>query len=291
MNRIILSAALYSLALGGVVEAGNYNNTRSNRSSIAGPGVTTQWNSLSGVLLDVADFDDDGFGGPPASISLDPNPGADFVPLGLLVELAGREVPIHVFAVNDRPSAGSTLDIWSEEFGGSGMNLARLSDSVSFGPSGFNADTAADTMITDVGTSVAVSSDRILLRAATASTFAIDLDISSTFDLDLLQTQDAFTGVTVNWSFGIDGGAGQTVLESGTSAVELDMFSGLNPNGVTDISVIGPGGIPEFDLSAGTDYFVNVDVVVYSIIVPAPGAITPIAIAGFIATRRRRGSK
>lgn len=288
MNRLVALVGSCSLVFGGIVEAGNYNNTRSHKSGIVAPDVTVQWNTLSGVLLDVRDFDGDGFGGPPASISFSPDLGADFNVEDLLVEVAGREVPLHMYAVNDRPAFGSTLDILSEEFGGSGMNLARLSDTVVLGPNGFTADTVADTMISDLGTSVAVASDRILLQAATASTLELELDISSTFDLDLREDEEAFTGVMLTWSFGIAGPAGESVLDSGGNAVELDTLSGLNRNGITDVSVITPGSIPGFQLDAGSVYFVNIDVVTYSVIVPTPGSFAPVAVAGMLAIRRRR---
>ncbi|MEN0021214.1 MAG: hypothetical protein AAF747_10055 [Planctomycetota bacterium] len=289
MHRFTCAAAMSSITLVGVAHAHNYNNTRSNR-TIAGPDIVTEWDSLAGVLLEVRDFDGDGFGGPIGSIAVDPNPGADFFTQEFPVLVAGRNVVVPIYPVNDRPSVGSTVTINSEEFGGAGMNLARLSDTVGRGSSGFAAETAADTMITDLGTSVSVTSDRLRLRSSTPSTFALDADISATFDLDLRPSETAFTGVVFSWSFGTAGPGGDVTLESGGTSVERDTLTGLDRTGVTPITVAAPGSIPEFQIDADVDYYLNVDVVTYAVIVPAPGAVGSIAVAGLFACVRRRRS-
>jgi len=283
-------AATVLAATSGSAFAHNYNNTRSNRSMIISGDTTTQWSTQSAVFLDVGDFDGDGASGN-LFFQLDPPASSEVLPFSTGISVAGLDsyTLAGAEAINLAPTAGRTLTASSEEFGGDGVNLSAASHTInSADAGGFDAVSQTNTMITDLGVSVAYTSDRLTIQANSDAQLEVDFDAFGDFDLDLLSGQTATTVVAVEWSFSRMDLGGLTPILAQTIVEQQSTLDGLSRNGITPFSVATPTDLAPFDLQAGESYYLNIDVVTFSQIVPAPPTVAAPMLLGLLAARRRR---
>ena len=164
---------------------------------------------------------------------------------------------------NVPPAVSRDIATVSEELGGTALNRARVLHSGSLDAGGFGAESDADAFVSDLGTAVAFTSDRLDLTAAADSRLGFSFESLTELNLDLAPGQQGFAGVIIDWAFGRIEPSGQTVLSSDTFSAELDTLSGLNPSGTTTRSYALPTDLLTFQLDAGERYFLSVDIVNY----------------------------